>query len=479
MSIDHDESLEHYTLSISLSDNNWKFYVDEYINQVKNIDKEDVTTEVIIYHFCQMDSQLELGKHNAQSIEELIKNNGDDEDDEDTTIKLITKKSDSQNLVIYSPFAFINGLKNKKITKQIKFFLDDIRNIYNSVTLPNISFDIPQHNCDEFSNKSEFLKDHFDIYSCEIEYFNSLMVAFESESIFKSYLLDLRTIISLASFSKKFNLDKLCFTFENEKSLEFDNESDGFFKEKKDIIYKIYRWAYCDDRSPTRIGIINLVVSKYQDLKSSFVDEIISTLESNYKIYIANNFDQYVEVMSKLSEFIHESTNKIVERTSESTASARNILILILSYFFTIIVFTGIDKGKVENIFNFEISCLSSLFIVGAIVNLFIVRSSIKFNLDLCEEQLADTLSRNSKYIGDDDKKAIESSKPLKKARDKADEEKVYVIIGIILSALLLLVWSLYYFKSDSAKGDVSKAKQTITTQEKRETKPINLNEIA
>ena len=172
--------------------------------------------------------------------------------------------------------------------------------------------------------------------------------------------------------------------------------------------------------------------------------------------------------MSKLSDFLYETTTKISDKVSESIASARNTLILILSYFFTIIVFTGIDKGKVDNIFNFEITTMSTVFLIGGILNLYWLRKEIVINSRLANSQLNEMVYRYSNYIDENELKSITNSQSLVEITKKSKQKSIYVFSSLLILLLLCLIWLLYYLNAplsflDSIQHDLRKLSPLVT----------------
>ncbi|MEC6823616.1 hypothetical protein VXS02_09255 [Photobacterium piscicola] len=470
------EEINTFSCNISLDKtrDNWKNHFSDFLDKV-DFDT-DSEKSVQIFHYGDIEAEFKFDDNTYSMVDEKIKDIlAVDPDYKKITIKLYCKKSiQPRTLILYSPEIFVKGLEAKSTEKKIKFIFSHLRKKYDYIKLKDSSISLKsiyESKGEDLlvSNKKRAFKDVFDLDDAHVDYINSLMSVTSLYSPLCDYFLKIRTIASLSILSRKCSVNKLCFVFDGDKKFElslYDNLE--FYYEYGQIIYDFYIWAYCDERSPSRISIINHVFSQHQIILDSFQRHIFDILESNYRVYIADNFEQYVEVMSKLSDFLYETTTKISDKVSESIASARNTLILILSYFFTIIVFTGIDKGKVDNIFNFEITTMSTVFLIGGILNLYWLRKEIVINSILANNQLNEMVSRYSNYIDENELKSITNSQSLVEITKKSKQKSIYIFSALLIFLLLCLIWLLYYLNTplsflDSIQHDLRKLSPLVT----------------
>lgn len=473
MSVQYSEELTTYSCELTPESDVWKQHLSDFLESVSH----DVESrkEVYIYHLGEQESSFQLDILSESKIEACLQTlTSIEPDSSNIRVKLVVNKcSPARVLQIYSPRDFVSRLESKKTLAQFKFVYVELRNNYDKVYVAGNPIDIStaiNAEGDKYllANKVRAFDDVFELKNSSLEYIEDLLYLLSFESHLSDYFLKLRTISSLAILSRKCSVDKLQFFFDGDKQISLSNRDIKFYHSYGQVIYDFYRWGLSDERYRTRISIINHVFAQYQDIEQSFKPHLFDVLESNYKVYISDNFEQYVEVTSKLSDFLYETTAKIGDKISDSIASARNILILTLSYFFTIIVFTGIDKGRVENVFNFEISMLSTLFIVGGLVNLYWLRNEIVANTELAKMQLNEMINRYSVYIGDGELSDIKYCPSLELVSNKANQYRVYLSYGVVLCSLLFLVWYLYSLKTplpflDAISTDMTKAKDTIS----------------
>ena len=473
MSIQYSEELTTYSCELTPDSSVWKQHLSAFLENVSH--DTGARKEVYIYHLGEQEDSFELDMLSESKIETCLQTLAQIEPDfSNIRVKLVANKcSPDRVLQIYSPRDFVTRLESRRMSAQFKFVYVDLRSNYDKVYISGKPVDISKAVTTEgdkylLANKVRVFGDVFEIKNSCVEYIEDLLELLSFDSNLADYFLKLRTISSLAILSRKCSIDKLQFCFDGDKVISLSDRDVAFYYNNGQVIYDFYRWGLSDERYRTRISIINHVFAQYQDIEQSFKRYLFDILESNYKVYISDNFEQYVEVTSKLSDFLYETTAKIGDKIADSIASARNILVLTLSYFFTVIVFTGIDKGRIENVFNFEISMLSTLFIVGGLVNLYWLRSEIVANTDLAKMQLEEMINRYSVYIGDGELSDIKNCSSLDLVSNKAKQCRVYLSYGAVLFSLLFLVWYLYSLKTplpflDAIGSDITKAKEAIS----------------
>ncbi|MEH0690904.1 hypothetical protein H4F17_17880 [Vibrio cholerae] len=470
-----------FSCTLTFDEQEWVDHFSNFSDTVLGASNHSASYNVTVFHLGEEEESFTLDANSLTKTEartlEIFQY---ETDRSNVSVKLVaTKDNPDRILQIYSSEHFREYLESKKITHQLKFILATLRNKYDCIRHVSFDADISDisFTCGDshiLSNKTRALHDVIDIESCYVEYLSDLNNKFFNDTILFDYILKLRTLASLAVLCRKCALDRLSFVFDGDKTLDLENEEIDFYHSFGQVIYDMYLWGYCDERHPTRVSIINHVIAQHQHVKDSFKRYVFDILESNYKVYITDNFEQYVEVTSKLSDFLYETTAKIGDKISDSISSARNVLILTLSYFFTIIVFTGIDKGKVENVFNFEIAALSTIFILGGLLNLHWIRNEIVSNAELARTQLNEMVDRYTYYIGDGELDGIRKCESLSQVEAKAKQRRVYVSTAIVLLTLLTFVWGMYSLKSplsfwDSIVADIKKTTEVITKTENKQ----------
>ncbi|HIH0815308.1 TPA: hypothetical protein ACYHSX_003352, partial [Vibrio cholerae] len=125
------------------------------------------------------------------------------------------------------------------------------------------------------------------------------------------------------------------------------------------------------------------------------------------------------------------------------------ILFVILSYFFSIVVFTGIDKGKFENVFSIELASLTTVFIIGALLAICFANNDYEKKVKICQLQLSETKKRNEYFLSDDEIKDFFQSDSMNEVIDSTKNRWVVYLSYTILFVLLCLVWIFYSIRHE------------------------------
>ncbi|MEZ9998061.1 hypothetical protein AB4428_07115 [Vibrio lentus] len=123
--------------------------------------------------------------------------------------------------------------------------------------------------------------------------------------------------------------------------------------------------------------------------------------------------------------------------------------------------------------FNFEIAALSTIFILGGLLNLHWIRKEIVLNAELARTQLNELVDRYTYYIGDGELDEIRECNSLSQVESKAKQRRVYVSTALVLLVLLFFVWGMYSLKSplsfwDSIVADTQKTTEALTNTENK-----------
>ena len=113
-------------------------------------------------------------------------------------------------------------------------------------------------------------------------------------------------------------------------------------------LYKIYDWAYGVGGSADRIGLARNVVSLQVDRLQDVSDHssLWNAIHSNYQIYLKGNVASYLEVKSKIAEFLVESTAKAHALVEDLVDSLKNSIFVMLTFLLTVVVVNALkDEG--------------------------------------------------------------------------------------------------------------------------------------
>lgn len=138
--------------------------------------------------------------------------------------------------------------------------------------------------------------------------------------------------------------------------------------------YKIFNWIYTDgspiDKSLIARNIISLHC-KFTELLD--IDEkTLSSIQSNFSLYLKSSVNQYLELKNKLAEFICNVVSKTGEYTTLLLKDFKNNLIAILVFLFSVILANIVSSQPLENIFTNDITAIFECVLLGSFIYLVI-----------------------------------------------------------------------------------------------------------
>lgn len=205
----------------------------------------------------------------------------------------------------------------------------------------------------------------------------------------------------------------------------------------------IYDWLTQDKHVIAKLGILRniLSLSKSVDLEVCFNNDLINALFSNFQIYLKENISQYFDVKNKVSEFIFELSNKSSGLLEEYVSKAKNILLAVLSYFFTVVVLTTIDKNNTVNtMFSLELGGLSLIFIGAALFLVFESRKELTQKSYDIVELMTEIKARYNLTLSQQELDEMFNSPTLNRSMERIKVSKFHHGVGVILVLILLAI---------------------------------------
>ncbi|EGQ9983385.1 hypothetical protein NMT25_002801 [Vibrio cholerae] len=360
-----------------------------------------------------------------------------------------TTKPDNNELKVIDVNCFLASIKDKPLVEQVKFWGDNFKKRYSCIVASGMTvhvyYESDRETMSGLSSRTSF---ELDALGVNPEYFTFLMDKLSSISGFIDYFLTLRNC--------------LCFIFlsnndlENEKVVRFghnainlDELSWDYHLDSNAMLYKIYKWCFSDEKHGTKLGIVNHVLSQNKNNQISFDDNLFMMIKSHYQFHLRNEFDGYLEIRNKLSESTLDVCTRLSDYISSIDKTILQILFVILSYFFSIVVFTGIDKGKFENVFSIELASLTTVFIIGALLAICFANNDYEKKVKICQLQLSETKKRNEYFLSDDEIKDFFQSDSMNEVIDSTKNRWVVYLSYTILFVLLCLVWIFYSIRHE------------------------------
>lgn len=242
-----------------------------------------------------------------------------------------------------------------------------------------------------FENNTEFNFEPFN-FKLDNSINNKLDLLFEKLSIIFSLIsiFDLSFIESnhvqltlLGKIYKKYTLDF--------NTLNIENLSN---------IYKIFKWVYGDKNINDRILIARNVLGSYlisnNDIQIS--SDILKAIESNHKIYLKENFEQYVNIKNNIIDSLLQVEAEIIALLNSFTDNFIKNIIAICTFIFSIIILNSFSDKKFDNIFTKDITIISLAIIFLSFIFLYATCKDIKFKYEIVQK-ITNNISLNYKDL--------------------------------------------------------------------------------
>jgi hypothetical protein len=369
------------------------------------------------------------------------------EDKRKVTLELKCEKKSDRVLRIINPCAFVNYLAEKELSLQLKFWLNQLSDKYDSVLIEGKDIDLTsykEHSTAEFieRHKKDTIVSLIGV-KMNVCFFDFLLVLFDKFEILSAHLLEMRTILCLCLISRSCNLSLQTFEFDGDNQIILTNIERDFIINKGVAVYLVFKWAYNDERLSARIGIINQVISQSKSVTNFFKISVINVLDSVYQIYIKEDFEQYIEVQNRVSDATLNLCNQINGAVSASRATIKQSIFVIFSYFFSIVVFTAVD-----NVFTLELTVLSSVFLVAGFLNVWISNNEKNKSVRIYKHQLDEIKIRNDVFLSEKEISDFFYSKSLTESISVAESKSYLYVSFFLLTILMELLWTFHLVKN-------------------------------
>lgn len=129
------------------------------------------------------------------------------------------------------------------------------------------------------------------------------------------------------------------------KTISIETTSKFADKISNPVLYKIYDWAYQSDTGNTleKIGLIRNLISLHATEHDEIViDEILwQAVKSNFKVYLQENVEVYLETKTKISEALKESIEKTQQIVEGVVNTIQNSIGVLITFLFSVVLING------------------------------------------------------------------------------------------------------------------------------------------
>ncbi|WEM44738.1 hypothetical protein PTW35_26145 (plasmid) [Photobacterium sp. DA100] len=442
------EDFDFYSLEIQLNSDD--ALRNEQLNSAKSFFASIISKGFNAQITFTLNDDIEYNGIDISQLLDSIDSIGDINSDDLAIVKISHEKDCSKTLYIFNSSVFVSFLNRFSIEDQIKLINDKLFDNYQSINVDNNYFHIGAFQQSLYYKESLFseINDiYLKIYSSKL---SPLYVSYILDNIttgceFNHYLKKLLVIMCLSLISNDFDFQKNLFIFDSDREISIDDiEIQDSFTSS---VYHVFLWIFSDDRYITRKSVFNSVISLQSNIFYAFNERLIGTLSSNLKILYKNNFENYLEARNGVLDFIFELSVKMNDMINQKLSSSKNVFFVLISYFFTTFVFTGIDKGKINNMFNVDVTALSLIFIISSMIFIVFNQLDIEKNINFHLSQRDEFKKRYESIFSEKELDDMFNSDSLNQVVANSRSRKYLYVYQVILFAMFSTVVYLYSLK--------------------------------
>lgn len=370
-------------------------------------------------------------------------------DTDEIDLNLKCNKDIGHTLNIINEVAFINTLSRETYSTQIDIWNGQLLKKYHHIKTKKCQINLKEYK-EDISTKNVVKSNISEKKGFKQYHLNTSLISFIAGSVdsklIERYLLRLRAVIALILISQRADLDgEANFYFEGDVKIDLKKEGISFLDSTERSIHEAFKWSFNDEKYIAKVGIINQVISRSRDIKETFNDNLIGTLSTLYNIYLHEDFENYIEIRNKISDSVIDMCNKITESIYQSRNGVKQTLFVTMSYFFSIFVFTAIDKGKVVNLFSLHVSILSTLFLIVSSLVIRFNQLDLESTISHYKEVLFEIKSRNLYLLSPQEISLYFDSKSIRNAIATSESKKLEYLSYFCFFVVFLLTWFMYF----------------------------------
>lgn len=150
------------------------------------------------------------------------------------------------------------------------------------------------------------------------------------------------------------------------------------------VLYGVYNWIYTDGNAIDKAIIARNVISLHCKY-SAIVDidnKVMSSIQSNYNLYLKENVKEYLELKNRVAEFISEILSKTGEYATILLDKFKSNIIAIFGFLFTVILANIVSDQPLDNIFTNDITIILECILGGSFVYLIICYLQSKYEIE-------------------------------------------------------------------------------------------------
>ncbi len=216
-------------------------------------------------------------------------------------------------------------------------------------------------------------------------------------------------------------------------------------------IIDICNWIYFQNFSTDKLMIARNMISLHcKNMSLQLLDDrTLSSIHSNYNLYLKENVDRYLDLKNELSSFLYDLVSKTGEYSMQILSKLKANLFTMIAFILTVFISNATSSQPLNNIFTKDITAISEIIILGSFV--FMLLSIFEHNNNMKNiEKSYELLKKNYNDLlsPDDLNKIFENDSIKNDAMNLVNRfKKIYVGLWIVF--LLICVFCVENLSSD------------------------------
>lgn len=196
------------------------------------------------------------------------------------------------------------------------------------------------------------------------------------------------TILSLAYVASSSSIvnDRMQIQISGQRTVNHDFDINDIAEDE--TWQNIYTWIYTDGNPADKAVIAHNVISlhcKYEAILN-LDDVVLDAIRTNYKLYLRNNVDKYLNLKREISQFIRDVVSQAGDYSLEILGKFKSNLLALFVFLFTVVLTRLGDDQKWENIFTKDAVYIIELFLIGSAFYLTFCYVETKYKLEKIKE---------------------------------------------------------------------------------------------
>lgn len=247
---------------------------------------------------------------------------------------------------------------------------------------------------------------------------------------------NIATLLSISYISNQSKLvdNKFNCQIIGQRSIEYNYNLSDIMTNLE--LIKIYEWIYSNDNVIDKAIISRNIISlhcKFCDLLSTD-GKTFSSIQSNYRIYLKDNVNKFLEAKEVVTKFICDITLQIGSDATKLLNDFKNNIFAIFGFLLTVFIANVSSEQPLDNIFTTDIVTLLFIILYGSIFYFIICLIECLYKYyknNLAYSNLKD--SYKDVFTEEDFKNIFESDK-------KFENAKTSVMLGILILSLIWII---------------------------------------